>query len=194
MGRGSSLPENGENGDLYVYDYDTRTQTDLTASHGAGESSAGVQPDVSDVSEDGSYVYFVANGVLAAGAMPGTCGPGESGVTCNLYVVHYNGSEWEPPKLVAVLSSKDQPSWYSDSHGGSVALENVRSRVSPNGRYLAFMSDKPSLTGYDNIDAVSGKPDEEVYLYDAVAGRLVCASCDPTGARPVGVFDAPKCW
>jgi hypothetical protein len=32
--------------------------------------------------------------------------------------------------------------------------------------------------------------DEEVYLYDAVSGRLVCASCDPSGARPVGVFDS----
>ncbi len=46
-----------------------------------------------------------------------------------------------------------------------------------------------SLTGYDNTDAVSGEPDEEVYLYDAQAGKLVCASCDPTGARPVGVLD-----
>jgi hypothetical protein len=26
----------------------------------------------------------------------------------------------------------------------------------------------------------------EVYVYDAEAGRLVCASCNPTGARPVG--------
>jgi hypothetical protein len=44
-----------------------------------------------------------------------------------------------------------------------------------------------SLTGFDNIDAVSGQPDLEVYLYDALAGRLVCASCNPSGARPVGV-------
>jgi hypothetical protein len=32
--------------------------------------------------------------------------------------------------------------------------------------------------------------DEEVFLYDASKERLVCASCNPTGARPVGVFDA----
>jgi hypothetical protein len=32
-----------------------------------------------------------------------------------------------------------------------------------------------SLTGYDNRDAVSGKPDEEVYCYDSVECRLsVC--------------------
>src|SRR6185312_1420579 len=59
-------------------------------------------------------------------------------------------------------------------------------RVSSNGRYVTFMSDR-SLTGYDSRDASSGLPDEEVFLYDAAAGRLVCASCDPTGARPEGV-------
>jgi hypothetical protein len=59
--------------------------------------------------------------------------------------------------------------------------------VSFNGRYVAFMSNSP-LTGYDNVDAVSGQRDEEVFLYDAVSNRLICASCNPTGARPVGVL------
>ena len=58
-------------------------------------------------------------------------------------------------------------------------------RVSPNGQWFTFMSSE-DLTGYDTADANSGKPDGEVYLYDAAANRLVCASCDPTGARPVG--------
>src|SRR5207245_1910046 len=38
-------------------------------------------------------------------------------------------------------------------------------------------------------DAVSGRPDEEVFLYNATTERLVCASCDPSGGRPVGVHD-----
>lgn len=46
---------------------------------------------------------------------------------------------------------------------------------------------RKSLTGYDNRDANSGEPDEEVYLYSAAGKRLVCASCNPTGARPVGM-------
>jgi hypothetical protein len=50
------------------------------------------------------------------------------------------------------------------------------------------MSSRP-LTGYDNHDALSGQPDEEVFLYDAQAKRLVCVSCNPTGARPVGMLD-----
>ena len=42
----------------------------------------------------------------------------------------------------------------------------MTSRVSPNGRYLAFMSDR-SLTGYDNDDVneeTGLHADEEVYL------------------------------
>jgi hypothetical protein len=60
------------------------------------------------------------------------------------------------------------------------------SAVSPIGHFLAFMSDRP-LTGYDNRDAISGQPDEEVFLYDEVTGYLTCVSCEPTGELPVGV-------
>ncbi len=77
-----------------------------------------------------------------------------------------------------------RPSW-----GGSTSdLNELTSRVSPNGRYLAFMSER-SLTGYDNRDAAVACPDEEVFLYDASSNRLVCASCDPTGARPTGIHE-----
>jgi hypothetical protein len=52
------------------------------------------------------------------------------------------------------------------------------------------MSQRP-LTGYDNRDAVSGERDEEVFVYhaagEAEAGTLLCASCNPTSARPHGV-------
>ena len=51
-----------------------------------------------------------------------------------------------------------------------------------------------SLTGYDNRDANSGQPDEEVFLYDEVTGQLRCVSCSPTGARPVGIFEGGEPW
>ena len=166
-----------ENGDLPVYDWGSETDTDLTAKHGAGEPNAGVQPIVSGVSEDGSYVYFVATGVLASGGVSGQD---------NLYVLHDTGCGWSTT-YIATLAIQDEPSWYAEN---AVApfLTGVSERVSPDGDFFAFMSQRP-LTGYDNTDAVSGEPDEEVYLYDAQTGRLVCASCDPTGARPLGVLD-----
>jgi hypothetical protein len=180
--------DKGYGGDLYVFDTATGTETDLTVDHGADESNAGVQnAAVMGASEDGSYVYFVATGVLANGAVKGAD---------NVYVLHDSEGNWTT-MYIATLAGEDEKSWRGagESHEipsaeeiNGVNLRFVSSRVSPNGRFLAFMSERP-LTGYDNLDAVSGQPDEEVYLYDAVLNRLVCASCDPTGARPVGVFD-----
>jgi hypothetical protein len=166
-----------ENGDLYVYDFEAGTTTDLTADHGGGEPDGGVQELVSDVSENGSYVYFVATGVLAEGGVSRAN---------NLYVSHNTGSGWTTTHI-ATLSSDDRPTWYAATFWVPFSAR-ISSRVSPNGQFLVFMSDR-SLTGYDNTDAVSGEPDEEVYEYDAPAEKLVCASCDPTGARPVGILD-----
>lgn len=56
------------------------------------------------------------------------------------------------------------------------------------GPYRAFMSNE-SLTGYDNHDANSGEPDEEVFLENRTTKHIACVSCDPTGALPVGIFD-----
>jgi hypothetical protein len=183
-----------EEPDLYVFEPRSGsgplsgTITDLTVGTAGGESAA-VQGEVLGVSEDGSYVYFVANGALAEHAVKGDCRPGGTSGLCNLYVDRYNGTEWQPPVLVAVLSSEDEGDWVNSS-GNAGFLGTTTSRVSPNGEYVAFMSGRP-LTKYDNLDAASGVSDQEVYLYHAMHGGLVCASCDPTGARPVGVFDPP---
>jgi hypothetical protein len=161
--------------------------TDLTPKR-SGES-AGVQNLIAAASKDGSYVYFVADGVLSEnkngqgeGATPGTCSSNSESADdhCNLYEVH-NGTI----TFIATLSEADQADW-----GGKVlefeTIGHVVAYASPDGRYLTFSSQR-SLTGYGNRDAVTGKPDAEVFLYDTAAGRLACISCNPTGARPTGV-------
>ena len=166
-----------DGGDLYEYNLERpigERLTDLTP-------SGAVLSLIPGASEDGSWVYFIANGVLAPEAVPGTCKDGslqKPGETCNLYVHHDSTT-----RLVAVLSGEDFPDW-----GESLSL--LTTRVSPDGEWLAFMS-RRSLTGYDNSDAVSSEPDEEVYLYNGQTERLVCASCDPPGARPHGVEFGP---
>ena len=168
---------------------------DLTAQN-PGEA-ADVQGMVLGASEDGSYVYFVANGALARGAATGNCinrrdgtEPPPPGAACNVYVEHYNGEagkeKWEEPTFIARVSNEDGRGW--EEFGAKPNLEKQPVRVSPNGQFLAFMSQQ-RLTAYDNTDQSSGKPDDEVYLYDAGAPRLVCASCNPNGAPPAGVFD-----
>lgn len=164
--------------------------SDLTPRTQSGESAA-VRGIVAGAAEDGTDVYFVANGALGTGAVHGSCSElsssGTSAELCNLYVDRQVSGEWMPPREIAVLSAEDARDWAAGSLEKH-ALRSLTARVSPNGRWLTFMSDR-RLTGYDNRDAASGEPDEEVYLYDAEAGEeglLVCASCNPSGARPRG--------
>ena len=164
--------------DLYEYDADTGNLVDLTVDSHAKEQ-ADIQGLILGASQDGAYVYFVANGALAQGAALGDCS-GEFSVKsakCNLYLRHDGVTTF-----IAELSGEDRNGTFASN------LENLTARVSPNGRWLAFMSDA-SLTGYDNRDSESGARDEEVFLYDVSSKRLTCASCDPTGARPVGVYE-----
>ena len=174
---------------------------DLTAEVRSGSETAEVQ-GVLGASEDGSNVYFVANGVLGENAGHGDCVPrapveeeqeraGTIPVLgCNLYREHFNGKKWEAARFIAALTSEDQHDWAVKSVRAPLA--SVTSRVSPNGEYVAFMSDSP-LTHYNNVDANSGKPDEEVFLYGAGADRLLCASCNPDRTkRPEGILDREK--
>ena len=176
----------GPGEDLYVFEVTSGSGerlagrlTDLTVDENEGENAE--VKNAIGASEDGSYVYFIGNGVLGDAAEHGASG-GD-----NLYLERYDEASktWMAPKFIAALSEGDSNSWGGGE--GRENLEQMTSRVSPNGRFLAFMSQR-SLTGYDNHDANSGVADEEVYLYDASTGRLACASCNPTGGKPVGLL------
>jgi hypothetical protein len=175
--------------DLYVFEPEKpagERVTDLTVP--TGKEFAGVQGALVGASEDGSTVYFVANSVLAPGAQRGSCGEA-GGTGCNLYVVHDGPEGWEAPTFIGHVSNEDNPDWGKPTGVEETHLSYKTSEVSQNGEYLAFMSNE-SLTGYDNTDANSAVRDEEVFLYDRQSGHLICASCNPSGAQPVGVFDS----
>jgi len=166
--------------DLYVFEVTSEPGealagrlTDLSVEANPLQS-AGVG-GVIGASEDGSVVYFYASGAPLVGGAP-------QGL--DVYMERYDEGTgtWTAPRFIASLAG-------ADGQGlSSTVLADLAARVSPNGRFLAFMS-QASVTGYDNRDARSGQPDEEVYEYDADSERLVCVSCDPSGGRPAGVFD-----
>jgi len=176
--------------DLYRYDTASGGLTDLTVDHHSDPLGADVQ-GVLGSSDDGSYVYFVANGVLAGGASLGDCSEDQFGdVTgqCNLYLSHDGTTTF--------IARLDNVGDRSDWNGESTA------RVTPNGTHVAFQSLR-SLTGYDNTVASGSEcgsqygggslPPQctEIFLYDASAGQLHCASCNPSGARPIGRASLP---
>lgn len=152
--------------DLYEFNTTTGGLTDLSVDSNPSDAGTGANVQgVVGISTDGSYVYFVADGQLVSGQ--GTAGQP------NLYLDH--GGQIS---FIATLSSSDSSDWTN-------TRESLQSYVTPDGRHLAFTSTQ-SLTGYDNTDQSTGQPDSEVYEYSAPSGQLVCASCDPTGAAPVG--------
>jgi DNA-binding beta-propeller fold protein YncE len=164
--------------------------TDITANPLHPSEPAEVQGVMIGAAADGSSVYFVAQGQLTQGegAVQGDCASNPSlnvgSGFCNLYRYDVSSASLH---LLAVLSGADFHNWGSRT---TTNLSEITARVSPDGNWLAFMSELP-LTGYDNRDAASGERDEEVFLYDVAArggeGQLVCASCNPSGARPRGV-------
>jgi DNA-binding beta-propeller fold protein YncE len=149
--------------------------SDLTPQN--GEEAARVRGSVLGASEDGQTLYFVANGVQS-----GANGEGKSPTAGqpNLYV-----REGTSTSFIATLSGGDETDW-SELKGTPASLFTQPTRVSANGRYLEFMS-QAQPTGYDNRDLATGKAAAEVYLYDASAKKLRCASCMPSGERPVGI-------
>lgn len=139
-------------------------------------------------SADARRVYFASTAVLAGendeGRSPQA---GER----NLYF-HEAGGE---TRFIGVLGKEDV-SGLNGPHAMPITLEPVKraARVSVDGSTAAFVS-TAALTGFNNTDAVSGEPDEEVFVYDAHGeGRLVCVSCDPSGRRPSGRPQESKPW
>lgn len=209
---------------LYEYDLETGSLSDLTKENSEGGAVVGLIT----ASEDGSYVYFVANGVLTetansqgAKAAPGNCKKEESEAvpsqpTCNLYVEHRGTAGWQPPRFIAALAGSaesfriqltaedntngDEADWAgNEDKNHDFGPGQHTARVTSDGTHLVFESER-ELTKYDNMpvepedceetNPVSGvassSPCHEVYLYDAVTGALVCVSCNPSGAQPVG--------
>lgn len=202
-----SLLKGAEGGpaDLYVCEVEAAGEaescpsgklTDLTGPEHGFTGPGDVVGAVLGASDDGSTIYFVADGAQAGGTT-GTCPNPNSELeaapedSCTLYMAHNAGAGWEDPKPILSLSARDAPDWAAAGE----RLSNLTSRVSSEGRYVAFMSERP-LTGYDNRDASPAAHealDEEVFLLDSSKPGLtglVCASCNPNPAqRPTGVFD-----
>jgi hypothetical protein len=205
------LTGGSSSGDLYMFEPEVGTAgrlVDLTSDH--VDANGAEVLGVLGASADGSYVYFVANGVLAAGASPGTCVRGASplGAACNLYLWHAGET-----RLIATLSGADeegkvQRSWLGVANDWSPEVGLRTARVSRDGLRVVFMSQEKLKTvefpqGDENTvsgggscgTSASGAPlpaqCEEVFSYEAAAGRLHCASCNPSGARPTGPSSIP---
>ncbi|HXB66191.1 MAG TPA: hypothetical protein VNV42_15075 [Solirubrobacteraceae bacterium] len=161
-----------DNGGLYEYSVADGRLTDLTPDAGGDPGVEGVL----GIGEGGASVYFVASASLTSNGRPGAGQPSPGGE--NLYLARGGAITF-----IATLSSADSDDWTDN-------FEERTARVTGDGGYLAFVSQTP-LTGYDNTDLNTGEADAEVFLYDAGADELRCASCNPSGEQPIGPASVP---
>jgi virginiamycin B lyase len=155
-----------------------------------GDKNGAEVRGVLGISGDGSYVYFVANGV-PDGVKNSPNGEGESATPgggcqevlgihdgiCNLYLWHEGEISF-----IARLGESDNANWSGTVAGVEVTYFHYQkpARVSADGRTLLFSTHR-KLTAYEN----EGKA--EFYRYVAGTAAPVCISCDPTGAPPNSV-------
>ncbi len=183
----SGAPEGG----LFMFDVTDGRLTDVASGvNGAyNEQTGNRRHFFLGANEEGTSVYV--NTPMVLPSMTNAQGEIATAGAGNVYLLRESpvgSGSWSATFVTGEVDEGEEEREHEDEERLSKPLVAQTVRVSPSGRYLAFMS-RQSLTGYDNRDATSGQPDEEVYLYDSDTNRLVCASCDPTGARPVGEYD-----
>lgn len=171
-------------GNLYVRkDGQSTVQVDAGAAGGGAFQTA---------SSDGSVAYFTKGGHLyrfdvnteattdltPSGGVEGVLGASDKG--SHVYYLATAGLMlWHDGTTVEVAATAD---------AGNYPPTTGTARVTADGRHLAFLA-SASLTGYDNDGHT------EVFVYGPPPGggasTLQCASCNPTGERPLGASSIP---
>jgi hypothetical protein len=176
--------------DLYAYNVAKpvgERLTDLTPDSNRADANGASVVAFIDASTDGSIVYFTATGVLSS--EPNSQGAKAQGGASNLYVYDANTGTTRfvaPGNGIEGVRSAGKD--FSAAGG-------VTSQATPDGRHLVFRSSE-HITSDDKLSPACPPTNEfgeptgpaglcaEVYLYDQPGNRVVCVSCDPSGAPP----------
>ncbi len=178
--------------DLYRYDAEADTLTDVIPVPAATAKNGIEVQGVLGTSEDGSHVYLAANGVPAGvtnspnaqgeSATPGNCKGvvGSGSGTCNLYLWREGATGLT---FIARLGagggfSSDATNWAATPSGVFPGQTFQKTALTvPDGETLLFRSQR-QLTDYEN----EGIP--QYYRYRVGDAGVSCVTCNPTGAPP----------
>jgi hypothetical protein len=169
-----------------LYDFVEKACRDLTEGQGGFQGILGA-------SEDLSRIYFVDSAALTDESDENANGEHAEEGQFNLYVREEDAETHESViTFIGILLDGDNKvvQRFGDWR---FPPQDRTAQVSADGRYLAFMSEAP-LTGYNNVVRSGGcsvekgaeKPCYEVFQYDIDSAVLSCASCNPSGERPLG--------
>jgi hypothetical protein len=189
--------------DLYRYDFSKSPETARLSDLTIKGTAPGNVKGVLGASDDGSVVYYVAGSALTPEAEVNGAGQHAEAGKNNLYV--YDATEGKNHFIAILSGAEDFNDWETQP-------KVQTARVSPDGQHLAFLSvEAKALAGYDNTLVKSGgrfgKGKQcrsgageiltgstlcpQAFLYDKQSKGLTCASCNPSGARPLGPATLP---
>jgi len=159
-------------------------EEDLSQGKGGFEGILGATKDL-------STIYFVDTAALTEESEENSNGDHAEAGKPNLY----SWQEGAPTTYIATLLPSDNEfnGVVEPQVGDWMPSASSRTaQVSPDGRFLAFMSRAP-LTGYDNhvrfgeeCRLKQSAACAEVFEYRTDEEELLCASCNPSGERPLG--------
>jgi hypothetical protein len=166
----------------HLYDLETGTTTDLTG------GKSGFQ-GISGQSDDLSHVYFVDTEVLTSEEQNSEGAKAQAGKP-NLYAWDGEGEVATTKYVATLLAADNSGEGTVQSRTWSLFPSKRTAQASTAGQFLAFLSVAP-LTGFDNSGVCRNSNGgqelcPEIFVYDSAAGRLECASCNRTGAAPLG--------
>jgi len=152
-----ALTDDARPGQLSIYMYDASKPATDPHNLTLVSPEGSVQAMVG-IGGDGHYAYYLANG---------------------RFVAWQDGVRHDIGQRPGGLYRTEQ-----DADGLNYGVTERRSRVSPDGRYLLFTSDRPPFEGgYDHgVCPTTGFGCRELYVYSADTNTVACASCNPSGA------------
>jgi hypothetical protein len=164
---------------LYDYNVDTGVLRDLTPDSNPADSAGAVVEGVFGASDDGSYIYFASKGQLVPGQGK-TFSENNSQGFDNVYLSH-DGALSYVGSITKKDAGRDESAFslgaFVQAQAANVGPK-LRSRVTPDGRHLLFVSGVNLDPPYDS----AGK--REIYRYSADEEQTVCISCRPDGSPP----------
>ncbi len=158
--------------DLYACDIPAGSPTPVgtanpcaTLTQVSGTANGAQVENVVAISDDGSRVYFVAQGVLADNLGIGDHGAAAGGN--NLYL-------WERDAAHPAGHTR----FIAGLGTGPAANDLTRSQMTPDGRYLTFLTSNALVTTGPAADTDGAR---DVYRYDSVTGSVVRVSTSTSG-------------
>jgi hypothetical protein len=179
-------------GNLFLSEGAQSFQVDEAQGGGGAFQTATPDGSVAFFTKAGHLYRFLAATKSALDIAPGAGVVGVLGASADGNDVYYQDASglqhWHAGTTVTVAPGPGAAA------AGDYPPATGTSRVSADGLHLAFLS-TASLTGYDNTDATTKLPGSELFLYGPPPGggspQLICASCNPTGERPIGPSTIP---